>query len=64
MRTSRILLAALVVALAACTAGSDTLVQPDSKPSLDGSGWSGSGNSIMSDTSSLGRGSGWSGSGN
>jgi hypothetical protein len=65
MRTSRLLLAALFLALvAACTEGSDTLVQPDSKPSLSGSGWSGSGNSVMSDTSAFGRGSGWSGSGN
>lgn len=66
MRTTRILLAALSVALvAACTAEPVTLVQPDSKPSLDGSGWSGSGNSTSPDTlSAVGRGSGWTGSGN
>lgn len=66
MRTTRILLAALSLALvAACTAESATLVQPDSEPSLDGSGWTGSGNSTSPDTASaVGRGSGWTGSGN
>lgn len=66
MRPTRILLAVLSLALAAaCTSESVTLVQPDSKPSLDGSGWTGSGNSMSPDTvSAVGRGSGWTGSGN
>lgn len=65
MRTTRLLLAALSLAfVAACTAESVTPVQPASDPSLDGSGWSGSGNSTTADTSAVGRGSGWSGSGN
>lgn len=66
MRTTRILLAALSLALvAACTAEPTATVQPDAKPSLDGTGWSGSGNSAPTDsTSKFERGAGFNGSGN
>ncbi len=66
MHATRILLAVLSLALAAaCTAEPATLVQPDSEPSLDGTGWTGSGNSTGADTvSAVGRGTGWTGSGN
>lgn len=66
MRTTRILLAALSLALvAACTAESVTLVQPNSKPSMDGTGWTGSGNSTPTDTTTAtSRGVGFVGTGN
>jgi hypothetical protein len=51
MRTARILLAALSLALvAACTAEPVGVVRPSQKPALDGAGFNGSGNSAGSDS--------------
>lgn len=68
MRTTRILLAALSVALvAACTSEPVGVVRSATEPALYGAGWNGSGNSIVTDTTviaPLERGAGWNGSGN
>jgi hypothetical protein len=69
MRTSRILLAALSIALltVACSSDPVGVVRPSQKPALDGVGVSGSGNSVAGDTvltSSPERGAGFNGSGN
>lgn len=67
MRATRILLAALAVALVAACAGEPTAaVQSKERPSFDGAGVSGSGTVVQSDTTEISpeRGSGFSGSGN
>ena len=66
MRTTRILLAALSLALvAACTTEPVAPVQPGAKPSLDGTGWTGSGSSVTTDTTTVtSRGVGFVGTGN
>jgi hypothetical protein len=54
MRTARILLAALSLALvAACTAEPVGVVRPSQKPALDGVGVSGSGNSAGTDSTAV-----------
>jgi hypothetical protein len=66
MRTTRILLAALSLALvAACTAEPVAVVRPDKKPAFDGAGFNGSGNSTPTDTTTVtSRGVGFVGTGN
>lgn len=68
MRATRILLAALSLALvAACTAEPVAVVRPDKKPAFDGAGFNGSGNAVTGDTTSVTtpeRGPGFNGSGN
>lgn len=65
MRTSRILLAALSLALvAACTAEPVGVARSDEKPAF-GAGFNGSGNAVAGDTTvATERGAGFNGSGN
>jgi hypothetical protein len=65
MRTSRILLAVLSLALVgACTGQPVGVVRPDENPAL-GAGFNGSGNAIAGDsTFAMERGAGFNGSGN
>jgi len=66
MRTTRIFLAALSLALvAACTAEPVAVVRPVDRPAFDGVGVSGSGNSAPTDTTTVtNRGVGFVGTGN
>ena len=67
MRTTRILLATLSLALvAACSAEPVAVVESDPKPAF-GAGFNGSGNAVAGDTTSVTtpeRGAGFNGSGN
>ena len=55
MRTTRILLAALSLALltAACSSEPVGVVRPSDKPALDGAGFTGSGNSAGTDSTGV-----------
>ena len=66
MRTTRILLAALSLAVVAACTAEPTAVVPGKNPAFDGAGFNGSGNAVASDTTSTipERGAGFNGSGN
>ncbi len=65
MRATRFLLAALAALLVAACAGEPVgVIQADRRPSFDGTGSTGPGDSVESDTTGVSRGVGFVGSGN